>query len=60
MIPNKDHVQDLERCLASIEEKSTYRSYEILIVENNSEENETFAYYEKLEQENPRVPRDTL
>lgn len=55
VIPNKDHVQDLERCLASIEEKSTYRSYEILIVENNSEENETFAYYEKLEQENPRV-----
>ena len=35
---------------------STYKNYEILIVENNSEQQETFAYYEELEQrENIRV-----
>ena len=55
VIPNKDHVQDLKQCIASIEEKSTYRNYELVIVENNSEEKETFAYYETLEQENPKV-----
>lgn len=48
IIPNKDHVEDLEKCLASVAEKTTYDNYEILIVENNSTEKETFAYYDKL------------
>ena len=47
LIPNKDQVKLLQNCLASIE-KSTYRNYEIIIVENNSEQEETFAYYETL------------
>lgn len=55
VIPNKDHVQDLKKCVTSIEEKSTYRNYELVIVENNSEEKETFACYKALEQENPKV-----
>ena len=55
IIPNKDHVEDLKRCIDSIEEKSTYRNYEYIIVENNSEEEETFAFYKKLEAENPKV-----
>lgn len=49
LIPNKDHIQDLKRCLSSIIEKSTYRNFEIVIVENNSEENETFKFYETLD-----------
>lgn len=48
LIPNKDQVKLLQNCLASIE-KSTYQNYEIIIVENNSEQAETFTYYEKLE-----------
>ena len=55
IIPNKDHIEDLKRCMDSIEEKSTYRNYEYLIVENNSTQKETFAYYEQLEAKNPRV-----
>ncbi len=51
VIPNKDHVDDLDRCVRSIQEKSTYDNYEIVIVENNSESEETFAYYSKLERE---------
>lgn len=47
IIPNKDQVQMLEKCLSAIK-KSTYAEYEIIIVENNSTEKETFAYYEKL------------
>lgn len=55
LIPNKDHVDDLSNCINSIESKSEYRNYEFIIVENNSSEEETFAYYKKLEKENPRA-----
>ena len=37
VIPNKDHMEDLSRCVESIVNKSTYENYEIVIVENNSE-----------------------
>ncbi len=55
IIPNKDHIEDLERCIESIDTKSTYRNYEYVIVENNSTEDETFRYYEKLEKEKSNV-----
>ena len=55
IIPNKDHVDDLELCLFSIAKKSTYRNYEILVVENNSEQEETFTYYEKLPGRYPKA-----
>ena len=47
IIPNKDQASMLEKCIASVE-KSTYRQYEVIIVENNSDQAETFTYYEKL------------
>ena len=49
LIPNKDHIEDLTVCLDSILEKTTYSSYEILIIENNSEEPKTGEFYAKLE-----------
>jgi len=49
IIPNKDHVDDLKKCIESIRKKTTYNHYEILIVENNSTELETFAYYHEIE-----------
>lgn len=56
LIPNKDHVTDLKKCMDSIEEKSTYRNFEFIIVENNSTEEETFAYYKEIEKrDNVRV-----
>lgn len=55
IIPNKDHIDDLGRCIESIDSKSTYRNYEYVIVENNSTDEATFAYYEKLEQEKSNV-----
>lgn len=54
VIPNKDHIEDLKRCVTSIVEKSTYDNYEIVIVENNSVTEEIFEYYKKLE-ENPFI-----
>lgn len=56
VIPNKDHVADLKRCITSILEKSTYENYEIVIVENGSETKEIFDYYTSLkEYDNIRV-----
>lgn len=47
IIPNKDHVVDLSKCLESVF-KQSYKKYEIIIIENNSQEKGTFAYYDKL------------
>lgn len=54
IIPNKDHAEDLRRCISSIIEKSTYDNYEIVVVENNSETKEIFSYYEELKN-NPSI-----
>lgn len=51
LIPNKDHSDDLRRCIESIQNRTSYQNYEILIVENNSVEPETEAYYAALAQE---------
>lgn len=59
LIPNKDHIEDLETCIRSVQEKSTYQNFEIIVIENNSEQEETFSYYQELEQryQNVRVVR---
>lgn len=54
VIPNKDHIEDLKRCIDSVVKKSTYDNYEIIVVENNSVTEEIFAYYKEI-QENPRI-----
>ncbi len=50
VIPNKDHVEDLSRCIDSIRRQSTYDNYEIIVAENNSVTEEIEAYYKTLEQ----------
>ena len=55
LIPNKDHIDDLEKCLSSIYEKSTWKNYEILVVENNSDKPETFEYYKNLSWRYPKA-----
>lgn len=56
IIPNKDHIDDLDKCISSIRDKTDYENYEIIIVENNSEEEKTFNYYKQIEKdENIRV-----
>jgi GT2 family glycosyltransferase len=49
LIPNKDHIDDLRRCIDSIKERTTYDNYEIIIIENNSTDKATFDYYKTLE-----------
>ena len=48
IIPNKDHFEDLEKCINSIF-KQDYDNYEIVIVENHSETKNIKRYYEKIE-----------
>ena len=47
IIPTKDKASVLNTCLSSIYEKTTYKNYEIIVIDNNSEENETFKLLEE-------------
>ncbi|MDD4851196.1 MAG: glycosyltransferase family 2 protein [Gemmiger sp.] len=48
LIPNKDHTEDLERCLHSLYEKAGYPNFEVLVIENNSTLPATEEYYRAL------------
>lgn len=47
IIPNKDHASDLKKAITSLQ-KGNYQNLEFIIVENNSVESATFAYYDEL------------
>ena len=49
IIPNKDEKESLQACIESIREKTEYRNYEIIIVENNSTGQEIFDYYKEID-----------
>lgn len=48
IIPSCDHSEDLRLCISSILKKTTYRNYEIIVVENNSTQPATFSYYDEI------------
>ena len=54
LIPNKDHAEDLQRCLSSLYAKAGYDNFEVLVIENNSTDPATFAYYDTLPEKFPR------
>ena len=54
LIPNKDHAEDLQRCLSSLYAKAGYDNFEVLVIENNSTDPATFAYYDTLPENFPR------
>lgn len=55
IIPNKDNIEDLSRCLASIKEKGGWENTQIIVVENNSQLDSTFEFYEKAQQQYPNL-----
>ena len=56
LIPTCDHIRDLETCVESIYARTTYPDFEILLIENNSKEEQTFRSYKRMRKEHP----DTL
>ncbi len=55
VIPNKNHIEDLSRCVDSIFALGGWDNVQVIIVENNSTEAETFEYYKKITAENSKV-----
>ncbi|MGO5029164.1 glycosyltransferase [Candidatus Agathobaculum pullicola] len=51
IIPNKDHIDELKKCIDSISNKTSYDNYEIIVVENNSTETQTFQYYQEVQKD---------
>ncbi|WP_207512316.1 glycosyltransferase family 2 protein [Longitalea luteola] len=49
VIPTKDKIEVLSTCVESVLHKTNYDNYEILIVDNNSVNAETFAYYQSIQ-----------
>lgn len=54
IIPTKDKVHLLKKCVSSILDRTDYKEYEILIVDNQSKEQETYNYYSSIIGE-PRI-----
>ena len=53
LIPTCDHIHDLETCVESIYARTTYPDLEIILIENNSKQPETFRAYERMQKEHP-------
>lgn len=59
IIPTKNNLNFLKKCIKSIISKTEYQNYEILIVDNNSNDLKTLEYLEKLKTDsNIRVQSD--
>ena len=50
LIPNKDHTDDLEKCLHGLWAKTSWENFEVIVIENNSTDPATFSYYEQAKQ----------
>ena len=55
IIPFKDRLDLLQRCIESILDKTAYPHFEILLISNNSIEKETFAYLDRCCAEEKRL-----
>jgi glycosyltransferase involved in cell wall biosynthesis len=55
IIPTRDRAGLLKRCVESIQARTDYSPYEIIIVDNGSVEPETLAFFRAIEQQDVRV-----
>lgn len=55
IIPMKDKWKMTEECIHSILEKSSYSNFEIIVLDNRSEEDATRAWFERIQLEDRRI-----
>jgi len=55
IIPTRDRVEILKNCINSILQKTTYKNYEILIIDNGSKEQETLNYFKKISADHKNI-----
>lgn len=55
IIPTKDHIDLLKQDIDSIEKLTTYKDYEVIILDNNSEKEESFEYFEEVQKQYSNV-----
>lgn len=55
IIPTKDHSELLDTCVQSILDKTEYKNYEIIILNNNSEEEKTFEWFKEVQKRDSRI-----
>lgn len=55
IIPTKDQKFILEKCINSILEKTTYPNFEIIVINNRSQERETFEYFDQIKNRDHRI-----
>jgi GT2 family glycosyltransferase len=57
IVPTRDHAEDVDRCLTSIFEKSTYSNFEIIILDNGSTDEDALDVLTKWETQEPERVR---
>lgn len=62
LIPTKDHANVTEKCLKSIYEKTRYKNFEVILIDNGSVEKETLKLFEKYKKKykNFKVLREDI
>lgn len=55
IIPTRNAVQLVRQCIESIEAQTRYPAYEILLVDNGSDDVEALTYFRTLQEQDPRV-----
>lgn len=48
IIPTKDYADVTEQCLKSLFEKTTYKNYEVILMNNNSERKKLLIYLKNI------------
>ncbi len=52
IIPSRNKADLLKKCLRSIEKKSTWKNYEVIVIDNNSDEKDFFALIKHYSRQN--------
>jgi len=55
IIPTKNHYNDLKQCISSLLDKTTYINYEIIIIDNGSDEDDVINYEKEICKKNNNI-----